>query len=259
MILPASPNDPRVSIVIATYNRCARLAKCLDSVARNVTVAHEVIVVGGGTGDGTEELLAARSDVRFIAETRREGAARAYNKGFRAARAEFVMWLNDDSWPLPGSVEAALEFHEREANDDVGMVAFYHNEDRAWNKLDTIEHAGATFSIYNVRGTPFANFGLLRRDLLERVGYLDEGFYYCGWDPDLALKIQRREHRRVIGCRAALIHHEEHLDERKRSDQSTRAESDNARLFAKWALPEKFTYPDPTPAYLEMLADRGLA
>jgi hypothetical protein len=35
------------------------------------------------------------------------------------------------------------------------------------------------------------NFGLLRRALLERLGYLDERYYFCAWDPDLSLKVQR--------------------------------------------------------------------
>lgn len=249
---------PQVSIVIASYNRCARLARCLDEVARNVAVPHEVIVVGGGTGDGTEEMLAGRPAVRFIRETQREGAARAYNKGFRAARATYVMWLNDDSWPLPGAVEAALDVFRRARPDSVGMVAFYHDEDRAWNKLDSIVRDGVTYSIYNVRGVPYANFGLLPRDLLEAVGWLDESFYYCGWDPDLALKIQREAGKAVVGCREALVHHQEHVDARKREDLARRADADNARLFAKWNLPAKFSYPDPAPRYWEVLQRVGL-
>ena len=101
-------HKPRVSIVIATYDRCERLRGCIEAIRRNVQVDHEVIVVGGGAGDGTEQWLDAQDDVRFIRELRREGATRAYNKGFRAAAGTYVMWLNDDARVLPGAVEAAL-------------------------------------------------------------------------------------------------------------------------------------------------------
>ncbi|HVP09756.1 MAG TPA: glycosyltransferase family 2 protein [Phycisphaerae bacterium] len=249
---------PVVSIVIATYARCERLKRCLAAVRANVPLRHETIVVGGGAADGTEEWLAEQTDIRFIRETRREGATRAYNKGFRAASGTYVMWLNDDSHPLPGSVEAAVAMIEDPRNADVGMVAFYHNFDRRWNRLDSIDHDGTTYSIFNVRGVPYANFGLLRRDLLDRIGYLDERYYFCAWDPDLSLKVQRQAGLKVLGCRRALVFHEELIDDRKRDDM-TIIEADNAKLFAKWKLPERFSYPDPAPAYQQMLLDRAAA
>ncbi len=248
---------PLVSMVIATYGRRERLQRCIAQVRRNVRLSHEMVVVGGGAGDGTEEWLATQTDVRFILETRREGATKAYNKGFRAARGRYVMWLNDDSYPLAGAVEAAVEMFQRPDLPDLGMVAFYHNEERQWNKLDTCEHEGQSFGIYNVRGVPYANFGLLRRELLARLGYLDEGYYFCAWDPDLALKVQREAGLKVLGCRQALVYHEVLIDERKAADMML-IDADNARLFAKWSLPEKFGYADPGPAYRRVLRERGL-
>ena len=248
---------PIVSIVIATHARVDRLRNCIARTRENVSISHELIVVGGGS-DGTVEFLESQTHLRFIREDRREGATRAYNKGFRAATGRYVMWLNDDSHPLPGSVEAAIQMIESPMAADVGMIAFYHNEDRPWNKLDTIARAGESWSIYNVRGVPYANFGLLRCDLLARLGFLDERYYFCGWDPDLALKVQREAGLKVLGCRQAFIHHEEHIDDRKRQDM-TIADDDNARLFAKWSLPPKFGYPDPAPRYRQQLAACGLA
>jgi GT2 family glycosyltransferase len=255
---PPPSREPMVSIVIATHARCDHLRRCLQAIRQNVGLDCEIIVVGSGAGDGTEDWLCQQRDVRFIKEAKREGATRAYNKGFRAATGRFVMWLNDDSYPLSGAVEAAVALLERPDLTDVGMVAFYHNWDRRWNRLDSLEHNGTTFSIYNVRGYPYANFGLLRRALLRELGYLDETYYFCAWDPDLSLKIQRQAGLKVVGCRQALIYHEEHVDDRKRAD-SEAARADNARLFAKWNLPDRFAYPDPAFEYQQLIRDRALA
>lgn len=249
---------PTVSIAIATYNRLARLQRCIAGIRRNVHISHEVIVVGSGAGDGTEEWLNERPDIRFIPEPVREGATRAYNRAFRAATGTYVMWLNDDSYPLSGAVEAAVATIERPDMADVGMIAFYHNLDRTWNRLDSIEHEGVVYSIYNVRGTPYANFGLLRRDLLERLGYLDERYYFCAWDPDLSLKVQREAGLKVVGCRQALVYHEELIDERKHADLTDHVNPDNEKLFVKWNLPPKFSYPDPAPAYQAFARERAL-
>lgn len=254
------PDRPIISIVIATYRRQARLQRCLESVRAHVSIPHEAVVVAADGGDGTLEWLATQRDtaqnLRVIPEEHREGATRAYNKGFRAARGEFVMWLNDDARVLPGAVEAALNFLQRRDCDDVGMVAFYHTFDQTRNRLDTVEHAGRTYAVFNVRGWPYANFGLLRRSLLQELDYLDERYYFCAWDPDLSLKVQQIAGLRVIGCRDALIDHEELIDERKTDDLRIAAR-DNEKLFAKWNLPPKDSYPDPAPAYQAMLTARG--
>lgn len=167
------------------------------------------------------------------------------------------MWLNDDAYLLPGAVQAAVALLERPDLSDVGMVAFYHNWRADRNVLDRVQWDGSTFELCHVRGYPYANFGLLRHSLLEKVGFADERFYFFGFDPDLALKIQLNEGLRVVGCRQALIEHDQHLDERKRDDLAS-GEEDNTRLFAKWNLPDPGDYPDPRPAYLRMLEERRL-
>ncbi|MGB2986998.1 MAG: glycosyltransferase family 2 protein [Phycisphaerae bacterium] len=246
-----------VSIVVPTFNRFERLRRCVDKIRQNVSHSHEVIVVDGGSTDGTRKWLATQNDLRVILEPRREGAVKAFNRGFRAAGGCYVMWLNDDAYPLPDSVEAALTMIERPDLSNVGMVAFYHNWHNERNVLDRVEHDGATYELCHVRGYPYANFGLIRRSLLERIGYADERYYFFGFDPDLSLKVQLDEGLTVIGCRKALIHHDECHDDRKQADLSI-GEEDNAKLFAKWDLPERGGYPDPAPAYRRMLIDRGL-
>lgn len=251
------PQTPIVSIVVPTYNRCDRLRRCIDNIRQFAGVSHEIIVVDGGSSDGAREWLTGQRDLHVVLEPRREGAVRAFNKGFRAATAPYVMWLNDDAFPLPGSIEAAWQTIERSDSAEVGMVAFYHNWHSERNVLDEITHGGVRYQLCHVRGYPYANFGLLRRELLERVGYADERFYFFGFDPDLSLKIQLGLGLKVIGCRQAIIHHDEHHDDRKRGDLPA-GQDDNAKLFAKWNLPGAGNYVDPQPAYRALLWGRGL-
>lgn len=246
-----------VSIVVPTFNRFEGLRRCIDEIRHNITHPNEVIIVDGGSTDGTREWLATREDLRIILESRREGAVKAFNKGFRAATGHYVMWLNDDAYPLSGSVEAAIMLIERPDLTDVGIVAFYHNWHNERNVLDRVEHDGQAYELCHVRGYPYANFGLIRRSLLERIGFADERYYFLGFDPDLSLKVQLGEGLKVVGCREALIRHDECPDDRKLADLSI-GEEDNARLFAKWNLPEWNSYPDPVPVYRQMLIDRGL-
>ena len=133
------------------------------------------------------------------------------------------------------------------------MVAFYHNWHQLRNQLHRIEHQGEFYEMYHVRGYPYANFGLLSHNLLRDVGYFDERYYFFAADPDLALKIQLERKLRVLGCPQALVHHDEHHDERKTGDLPA-GQRDNEHLFAKWNLPAVGSYPDPAPAYRKWAA-----
>lgn len=243
-----------VSIVVPTYNRLSRLCRCITKVRSHVSVPFELVIVDGGSTDGTREFLAGDGQLHVILEQERAGAVKAFNQGFRAAKGRYVMWLNDDAYPLAGSVEAAVGMLRR--LNEVGMVAFYHDWDQTRNVLDSVEHEGRRYSIYNVRGYPYAHFGLLRRSLLREIGYADERFYFFGFDPDMALKVQLAAGLKVVGCRDALVHHEEFHDERKIADLPL-GEEDNRKLFAKWNLPEPGCYPDPIPAYQAMVRSMG--
>lgn len=250
--------DPKriVSIVVPTFNRFDQLCRCIDRIRQNVSHPCEIIVVDGSSTDDTRDWLAEQPDLHVILEPQREGAVKAFNKGFRAATGEYVMWLNDDAYPLTGSVEAAVSMIEDTLCSDVGMVAFYHGWHSERNVLDRVVHEGENYELCHVRGYPYANFGLIRRSLLEKIGFADERFYFFGFDPDLSLKVQLNEGLKVIGCRNAFIHHDELHDERKQDDLAS-GQKDNEKLFAKWDLPARGQYPDPSPGYRQMLIERG--
>lgn len=259
MDMPTLRSDaPLLSIVIATYQRRAHLQCCLEWIQRTVGVSYELVIVDGGSEDDTVEWAGAQPHTRVLVERERAGCCRAYDMGLRAARGEFVMWLNDDSYPLEGTVDAGLRLLTGSHCDRVGMVAFYHTHRDHWNELDGFDQDGVRFGMLHVRGTPYANFGMLRRELLARLGYLDTDYRFCGWDPDLSLKVQRDAGRLVIGLPQALVWHEEHIDERKEDDARTRRRIDNERLFAKWRLPAKGSFADPLPAYREQAASVGV-
>jgi GT2 family glycosyltransferase len=253
----ALPSLGIVSIVIPTFNRKDRLIRCVDKIRRHVRTPREVIVVDGGSSDGSREWLRDQHDLVVVFETKREGAVRAFNKGFKAATGHYIMWLNDDAYPLAGAVEHAIAMLERADLPELGMVAFYHNWHSERNILDRVERAGISYELCHVRGYPYANFGLLRRDLLARIGFADERFYFFGFDPDLALRLQLELGLKVLGCRRAMVHHDEHHDERKLADL-LRGQQDNARLFEKWNLPAPGCYPDPVPEYRRLISRLGL-
>lgn len=212
---------------------------CLQSIARTVTLPHEVIVVHVRC-DEESKVIAERRGAMIIAQPSRAGCVNAINLGFKAARGEYLLQMNDDCELLPHSVANAVRFMEAPANGGpggVGQAAFFHDSPVTRNVHQQIQLDGRWFFVCQVRGLCYANFGLIRRSLCERLGWLDERYFMYGADPDLSLKVWHEAKMRVEPCPGALIHHAEMQDERAKSERGGAQEAeDNRKFFAKWRL-----------------------
>jgi GT2 family glycosyltransferase len=230
-----------LSIVIPTCNRCEMLRDLLQRLHDDVRCAMEIIVVDGASTDGTPQVVDEFGKLfdrrmKVIRETRREGFVRAANKGFRAATGRNMIWLNDDARPLPGTLDEAVRQIDS-APAEVGFLAMFHRFAGERNVAYETMRDGEIFRLCHVRGTLYANFPIGRRAIYERLGYFDERFYFYAADPDLSLKAWNAG-LRIEPAHGCYIDHDQHADDR-RAEDTAHGREDNAKLFAKWNLPEK--------------------
>jgi len=230
-----------LSIVVPSCQRAPILARCLEAIEAATSCDYEIVVVDGASTDPTPTVLdEARGRLgdrlKVIREPRREGFVRAANRGFAAAGAQFMLWLNDDARPRPGSLDVALR-QIASARADVGMIALFHR----WNSPRNVAYEmlldGRNYRLLHVRGTLYANFGMARRQTFAALGYFDERFYFNGADPDFGLKVWNAG-LRVEPAYGAAVDHDEHEDPRRNAD-ADRGRADNLKLFEKWVLPDK--------------------
>jgi hypothetical protein len=107
-------NRGLVTAVIPTYQRPAMVCRAVMSALRQTYRLMEVIVVVDGGDDATELALARIADPRLyvIVLPQREGGSEARNSGVRAARGEWIAFLDDDDEWLPDKIARQVEMAE---------------------------------------------------------------------------------------------------------------------------------------------------
>lgn len=121
--------DPRVAVVVTTYNGKAATLECLRSLAANRYSAFDVLVMDDASTDGTEEAVGAEiPNARVVRHAANLGSARNLNRGIeRSMDAAYVLVLNND-------VAVAGDFIERLVAAvviDLRML-YYEDPDRLW-------------------------------------------------------------------------------------------------------------------------------
>jgi glycosyltransferase involved in cell wall biosynthesis len=100
----STPDAPKVSVVMATYNRSGVLPYSIGSVLRQSFTDFELLVVGDGCTDDSAAVVAAMGDrrIRWIGLERNSGhQSEPNNAGLEAARGEIIAYLGHDDLWLP--------------------------------------------------------------------------------------------------------------------------------------------------------------
>src|SRR5215210_2418622 len=105
--------SPDVSVVIVSWNVRDLLLNCIRAVRSpqvQGALSLEIIVVDNASSDGTRDALRALGGLKIILNDRNLGYGRANNLGFARAGGRYLLVLNPDTVPQPGSLEALVRF-----------------------------------------------------------------------------------------------------------------------------------------------------
>ncbi|MFN8025825.1 MAG: glycosyltransferase family 2 protein [Acidimicrobiia bacterium] len=106
---PSDPPDPRVSVVIPTYNRAALLERAVGTVLEQTWTDFELVVFDDGSTDDTPAAMARMTDPRIVKlRGPNEGCASARNRALAVARGEWVAFLDDDNEWRPEYLDRQL-------------------------------------------------------------------------------------------------------------------------------------------------------
>ena len=102
----------QLSICISTFNRAAFLGETLESILPQISEDVEVVIVDGGSSDGTESVVRNYLDrcprIRYHRQLENQGVDRDFNKAVSLANGIYCWLFTDDDLLKPGAVRTIL-------------------------------------------------------------------------------------------------------------------------------------------------------
>jgi hypothetical protein len=204
---------PRVSVVVVSRNRAALLRRCLESLEKSQgRETLQVIVVDNGSSDGSAQLDTGFPQAQFIRLPKNFGLTKAMNLGWRAADAEYVFFLHDDTEAEPGAVIHLAETLDANPNASAACPLLVDDEGQPAPQLGDLPPDGQWLPaeppdsqpepVQYPRGAAL----MMRVYVIRAVRQIDERYGQFGADADLAAQILRAS-KTILLDPAARVRH----------------------------------------------------
>ena len=209
--------QPKVSVVINTYNRGWWLDRCIASLEAQTYTNFEVIAVNGPSNDSTADVLNRWKGRVKTVSTQSRILSVSRNEGIAAAAGDLVAFIDDDAVADPHWLERlAPAFLDPKTGGAGGLVYRMNGRDIEfscgtldregfveWNRAE----AGSHFDWSRGRlNTVSGNNCIFRRSALERIGGFDERIEYYHDEADIVWRLERAGFRTVHRPNAIVYH-----------------------------------------------------
>lgn len=229
-------NSADLSIIIVNYNAKDYLKQCLDSIYSNSSkVNFEVILVDNCSLDGSVGMVRERfANIKIIENIRNKGFVKANNQGLESSRGKYILCLNNDSIVLPGALEELIKFMSthleagacgpKVLNSDgtiqqqckrgfptiLSSLAYFLGLHKIFPKSKVLGHYLMTYlnpdevnEVDSVSGACL----MVRKEVIEQVGLMDENFIMYGDDLDWCFRIKKAGWKVYYVPLAQIIHY----------------------------------------------------
>lgn len=246
MINNHDKSEPLVYVLVLNWNGWQDTVKCIESLKFLTYPNYEIVVLdNASTNDSVARICKAHPDVLLIETGANLGFAGGNNIGIRYALergAEYIWLLNNDTIVSPDALTAMIEVAESDPKiGAVGSVLYYMNQPekiQAWGggRVNLItgrsRHLLALGDLHYITGASM----LLRKEALEQVGLLDEGFFMYWEDTDLSFRLLQKGWRLAVAPNSRVLHKESASAKKGSAQQDILYNASAVRFFRRHAL-----------------------
>ncbi len=170
---------PLISIIIPTYQRCRSLKIALESVLSQTYENYEILIMDDGSKDGTKDMVHSFKDDRIIYNWQNNSGspAKARNRGIKAAKGEWVAFLDSDDWWTFDKLKNCMHHNNSQVDfiyHDVKIVSKNQNIFKR-KMIKTSQLKKPVLIDLLLSGNMICNSSVIvRRNLLISIGFIDE-------------------------------------------------------------------------------------
>ena len=226
----------KLSIIIVNYNVQYFLAQCLNSVLDAIeSIDAEIFVVDNNSSDDSVEMLKEKFPaIKLIENRENTGFAKANNQAIKEASGEYILLLNPDTLVESETFRKSLQFMDE--HSDAGALGVkmlngkgeFLPESKRGLPLPNV----AFYKIFGLtklfpKSKKFGSYHLtyldnneihavevlsgaymmLRKSVLDKIGYLDEDYFMYGEDVDLSYRITQNGYKNYYYPETKIIHY----------------------------------------------------
>jgi len=234
-----------LSIIIVNYNTKELLHNTIQSVIDTVKLPkYQIIIVDNASSDGSIEMVKKQyHQVNLIENKDNLGFPKANNIGIKQALGRYILLLNSDTKVLDDCIQKCLDYMD--INNEVGalgckLILASGKLDHACKrgfptpeaslyyilKLHKLFPVSKRFGQYTLNYLPIDEinevdaltgaFMMVRKEVINKVGLLDETFFMYGEDLDWCFRIKNAGYKVIYYPEAVTVHYKGGSSKRKR-------------------------------------------
>lgn len=209
---------PRASIIVLAWNQLEYTRECVESVLACTEGPFELILVDNGSSDGTLDYFRTVAGATVVANPTNLGFAAGNNRGIEVATGEYVIILNNDTLVTETWLDGLIACAEEDPT--IGIVGPVSNSVSGPQQVDGAsyesfqdlqayarafreQHRGRRLPLDRIVGFCM----LIRREVIEKIGVLDERFGLGNFEDDDYCLRTRQAGFRLMVAQDVFIHH----------------------------------------------------
>lgn len=215
-------SQPLLSVIIPNWNGKHFLSECVDSIKEQTFRDFETILIDNGSKDGSAEFAEKRYGdfIRIIRNKENLGFTGGNNVGIRAARGEYIVLLNNDTWAAPTWLEELVKvthldhpigmwaskvysYYRRNQIEATGELIYWDGLSRSRGQFE--QEQGQYEEIEEIFFPPGCG-AMYRKAVFDEIGLFDEDFFAYADDAEIGIRARLAGWKCVYVPKAILYH-----------------------------------------------------
>lgn len=227
-----------ISFVILTWNSETYIQKCLDSLIlalAKTDFQYHIYITDNGSNDKTPDILKSLKSkfspfMTLFMLNRNMGTTYSRNLGLKKADSKYICIMDSDVEVIPGTIEGLVDILEQDDYTGLAVPKIVYPNGRLQKSTDQFPTIGRKiyryFFLKKLEEKEASNqvcelpievdyaisaFWMLKKNVLDKVGLLDEKIFYSPEDVDYCLRIWNSGHKIVYVSFVSIVHHTQEI------------------------------------------------